>query len=422
MHVFHEINGLRKNEKKRQAHDAEDLETDPGFGREMEGDIEIGGTHQQEKYRPAQVKSDPHRFRQLNIRFQHAPCQVLPGAHVLAGEERNGERPVDRSRLPFDEALVLQQQSGAAKYDYQRQCDDMHGFETAVLEPDEAHLKDRRGNSDRGGKQDPLLRVVREFERGKERQYRKQIYKHFHSQRLPMRRKPGPIIANLEQRDHAPLRAKCFFPRVGKMRVMTRLLRIHPEDPQPRLLAQAAAALAEGAVIVYPTDSCYALGCRMGEKDAQERIRRLRGLGDKHDFTLVCRDLSDLGVYSRVDNAAFRFIKTLTPGPYTFILRATHEVPRRLQNPRRKTIGLRVPDNRIAQALLAALGEPLMSTTLQLPGDALPLNDPDEMIERMSGRIDMVIDAGSCGIEPTTVIDLVESPPKLVRQGKGPLS
>lgn len=203
---------------------------------------------------------------------------------------------------------------------------------------------------------------------------------------------------------------------------MSKLFRIHPKNPEKRLIEQTVAVLRAGGVIVYPTDSCYALGCQLGDKDAQERIRRIRRLEDTHNFTLVCRDLSQLATYARVDNPAFRLMKSLTPGPYTFLLKATHEVPRRLQNPKRKTIGLRVPDHRIAQALLAALGEPLMSVTMQLPGDALPLNDAESIESRLGKLVDLVIDGGSCGLKPTTVIDLADGVPRVLRIGAGDVS
>ncbi len=200
---------------------------------------------------------------------------------------------------------------------------------------------------------------------------------------------------------------------------MTQIFRVHPRNPQRRLLRQAAEVVRAGGVIVYPTDSSYALGCRIGEKEALERIRAIRRLEPGHNFTLVCRDLSELATYARVDNAAYRFLKALTPGPYTFILRATKEVPRRLQHPRRRTIGIRVPDHVVTQALLEEVGEPLLSVTCQLPGEALPLTDPEEIRERLRGRVELVIDAGACGVEPTTVIDLVSGVPVVVRRGIG---
>jgi len=200
---------------------------------------------------------------------------------------------------------------------------------------------------------------------------------------------------------------------------VTQMFRVHPRNPQRRLLRQAAEVVRAGGVIVYPTDSSYALGCRIGEKEALERIRAIRRLEPGHNFTLVCRDLSELATYARVDNAAYRFLKALTPGPYTFILRATKEVPRRLQHPRRRTIGIRVPDHVVTQALLEEVGEPLLSVTCQLPGDELPLTDPEEIRERLRGRVDLVVDAGACGVEPTTVIDLVSGVPVVVRRGIG---
>jgi len=204
--------------------------------------------------------------------------------------------------------------------------------------------------------------------------------------------------------------------------VVTQLLEIHAANPQQRLITRAVAVIRAGGVVVYPTDSCYALGCCLGEKAAMERIRRIRRVDDSHNFTLVCRDLSELAAYARVDNRAFRMLKSLTPGPYTFILQASREVPRRLQNTRRKTIGLRVPRHPITQALLDSLGEPLMSSTLLLPGDDLPLTDAAEIAERLGSQVDLVIDGGYCGLEPTTVLDLTGDVPNVLRHGRGDVS
>lgn len=203
---------------------------------------------------------------------------------------------------------------------------------------------------------------------------------------------------------------------------MSQYFEIHAANPQQRLISRAVAVVRAGGVIVYPTDSCYALGCCLGDKAPMERIRRIRKVDSSHNFTLVCRDLSEIANYARVDNRAFRLMKSLTPGPFTFVLQASREVPRRLQNPRRKTIGLRVPANAIAQALLESLGEPLMSSTLLLPGDDLPLTDPHEMRERLGSSVDLVIDGGYCGLEPTTVLDLTGETPKVLRRGRGDVS
>lgn len=200
---------------------------------------------------------------------------------------------------------------------------------------------------------------------------------------------------------------------------MSQYFQVHPVNPQPRLIRRAVEILSEGGVIVYPTDSCYALGCRIGDKGAMERIERIRRADKDHNFTLVCRDLSEIAVYARVDNTQYRLLKAATPGPFTFILRATHEVPRRLQNPKRKTIGIRVPDHVIVRVLLEELGEPMMSTTLILPGDDLPLSDPEEIRDRLEKQVDLIIDGGACGHEASTVLDLVEEPAQLLRQGKG---
>lgn len=200
---------------------------------------------------------------------------------------------------------------------------------------------------------------------------------------------------------------------------MAQFFQIHPDNPQPRLIRRAVDIVRNGGVIVYPTDSSYALGCAIGDKAAMERIRRIRRIDDKHDLTLVCRDLTEIANYAKISNQAFRLIKGLTPGPYTFIHQATKQVPRRLQNPKRKTIGIRIPDNTIAQELLRELGEPLMSSTLLLPGDEMPLTDPYETRMILDHVVDLVIDGGYCGYEPTTVVDMVDEIPVVVRQGKG---
>ena len=194
---------------------------------------------------------------------------------------------------------------------------------------------------------------------------------------------------------------------------------IHPLNPQKRLLNQVAERVRAGAVIVYPTDSCYALGCHVGDKAAADRLRAIRRFGRHHLFTLVCRDLSDLGTYANVDNVQFRLLKGMTPGPYTFVLKASSEAPRRLLHEKRKTIGLRVPDHNITQALLATLGEPLLSCTLILPEDELPVSDPKQAYHRLHNLVDVVVHGGNCGYQPTTVIDLSEAEPRLIRKGKG---
>lgn len=203
---------------------------------------------------------------------------------------------------------------------------------------------------------------------------------------------------------------------------MAQHFQIHPDNPQPRLMREAVKLLRSGAVMAYPTDSSYALGCMIGNKDGMERIRALRQVDDKHHFTLICRDLSEIARYARVDNRQYRLLKAATPGSYTFILEATREVPRRLQHPKRSTIGLRVPHHPVIDALLAELDEPLLSMTLQLPGDDYPLNDPDDLLERIGNRVDLVLDAGYCGIEPTTVIDLTGGAPEVLRRGAGDLA
>ncbi len=203
---------------------------------------------------------------------------------------------------------------------------------------------------------------------------------------------------------------------------MARRVEIHPQNPQPRLIAEVVAAIRAGSLIAYPTDSSYAFGCHIGDKRAMDRIRRIRKTDKHHNFTLVCSDLSEISVYARVENWAYRLIRSLTPGPYTFILTATREVPKRLQNPKRRTIGLRVPDHPIVQAMLSSLGEPIMSSTLLLPGHDVPVSDADEIEESIGSQIDLIVDGGSTGIEPTTVIDLSGGTVEVLRVGQGDAS
>ena len=199
-------------------------------------------------------------------------------------------------------------------------------------------------------------------------------------------------------------------------------LELHPVNPQARLVRQAVELLRGGGVIAYPTDSCYALGCHIGDKDALERIRRIRDADRHHHFTLVCRDLTEIARYAKVDTRQFRLLKACTPGPYTFLLEATRETPRRLQHEKRRTIGIRVPDHEVPRMLLAELEEPIMSSTLMLPGDDLPLNDGEEIEARLGREIDALLDGGACGVEPTTVVDLAAWPPVVLRQGRGSLA
>jgi len=200
---------------------------------------------------------------------------------------------------------------------------------------------------------------------------------------------------------------------------MAQFFQIHPANPQPRLIRQAAAILRSGGVIAYPTDSSYALGCRIGDAAAARRIRQIRGVDEGHYFTLVLRDLSEIGHFAKLDNWQFRIVRNGTPGTYTFLLPATREVPRRLQHPKRSTVGVRVPDHAVVQALLAELGEPILSSTLILPGSSEPLNDAEQIRDALGRVLDLVIDAGACPAAPTTVIDLAAEPPVIVRLGGG---
>nr|WP_194241218.1 L-threonylcarbamoyladenylate synthase [Solimonas terrae] len=197
---------------------------------------------------------------------------------------------------------------------------------------------------------------------------------------------------------------------------------MHPVNPQKRLLAQVVERIRAGAVVAYPTDSCYALGCHLDDKDATDRLRRIRDFDRHHQFTLVCRDLSEIATYARVDNRQFRLLKQLTPGPYTFILEATKTLPKRIAHDKRKTIGIRIPEHVVAQALLETIDEPLISCTLQFPGEDEPVSSPDDYRELLDRAVDIVIDGGSCGTTPTTVLDLSEDTVRLVREGKGDVS
>lgn len=200
---------------------------------------------------------------------------------------------------------------------------------------------------------------------------------------------------------------------------MSQYFEIHPQNPQQRLIKQAVEIIHNGGVVVYPTDSSYAIGCHLGDKSAMERIRRIRQVDDKHHFTLVCSDLSEISTYARVNNADYRLLKSLTPGPYTFLLKATHEVPRRLMHPKRRVIGIRVVGDPIVKAMLEELGQPIMSSTLILPGQDVPETDAQDIREKLEHELDLVVDGGNCGFEATTVINMVEDSPFIVRQGKG---
>jgi tRNA threonylcarbamoyl adenosine modification protein (Sua5/YciO/YrdC/YwlC family) len=217
--------------------------------------------------------------------------------------------------------------------------------------------------------------------------------------------------------DACLIAAHSFFARDASQ--LSQFFSIHPDNPQPRLIRQAVDIVRAGGVVVTPTDSCYALGCHVGDKTAMERIRAIRGVDARHHFGLLCRSLAEAAVYARIDNRRFRLIKAATPGSYTFILHATREVPRRLLHPRRKTIGVRIPAHRVMHALLAELGEPLLSSTLILPDSAEPLNDAADIRDRLEHRVDLVIDGGSCGVTPTTVVDLTGDTPLITRQGRG---
>jgi tRNA threonylcarbamoyl adenosine modification protein (Sua5/YciO/YrdC/YwlC family) len=202
-------------------------------------------------------------------------------------------------------------------------------------------------------------------------------------------------------------------------RTVAQRFNIHPDNPQVRLLRQVTQIIDHGGVGALPTDSCYALACHLDDKPAADRVRRIRQVDERHHLTLLCRDLSEIANYAKVDNSQYRLIRQVTPGPYAFILEATREVPRRLSHPSRKTIGIRIPDHPVTLGLLEVLGQPLLSTTLMLPGDELPLNDADHIVERLDHEIDFIVDGGACGVEPVTIVDLSGREPMLVRRGRG---
>ncbi len=203
---------------------------------------------------------------------------------------------------------------------------------------------------------------------------------------------------------------------------MSQFFQIHPDNPQRRLITNAVQLIRQGAVIAYPTDSAYAFGCQLEDKKALERIQRIRQVDNKHNFTLMCRDLSEIATYAKIDNAGYRLLNHCTPGPYTFILPGTREVPRRLLHPKRRTIGLRIPDNKIVQALLEELGEPLMTSSLILPGETMPMTDAEEIRDKLERQLDLIIDGGHCGIDPTTVVDMTGEVPVVARVGRGDIS
>lgn len=200
---------------------------------------------------------------------------------------------------------------------------------------------------------------------------------------------------------------------------MSQFFQIHPDNPQPRLIKQAAEIMRSGGLVVIPTDCAYALACHLGDKQAVDRVKKLRQLNDKHNFTLICQDLTEISTYAKVDNTAYRLLKAHTPGAYTFILNGTREVPRRLMHPKRRTIGIRVPDNNIVRDLLGELGEPIMSTSLIMPGDDMPLSDPYDIRQSLEHAVDLVIDGGYCGLEATTVVDMTSDDYEIIRQGVG---
>ena len=379
---------LRYEENHRGHADAENFEIHPDTFCEMARHINIGNRQQRKPYDPDAVDEQPGargNFQGfVENGLEHAAHQRLL-ADSQAAQERDRRQPQQHSRFPLNKTLIVQQQGCGAQNQHDRGGDDVHGFEFARAQPIYHQQQQAGDHQCCGGPVD-----VQDLERDKK-----------YDQRRPLEELTHPgIIAD----------------------GMSIYLQLHPVSPQRRYVRQAVEALRRGAVIVYPTDSCYALGCHIGDKAALERIRDIRQTDRNHHFTLVCRDLADVGKYAMVDNWQYRLLRAHTPGPYTFLLKASRETPRRLKHERRGTIGLRVPDHPVTAMLLSELGEPVMSSTLLLPGEDLPRTDAKEIYDKLEHNVDLVLDGGNCGLTPTSVIDLSGDRAVVVRQGRGDVS
>jgi tRNA threonylcarbamoyl adenosine modification protein (Sua5/YciO/YrdC/YwlC family) len=328
------------------------------------------------------ARGDGQRFTES--RFEHAAHERL-FADKHAAEEDGGGQPQQHRQFPLNKTLIVQQQRGSAQDQHDAGCDYVHGLEAAGAHAVYQQLQHAGDHESRGGPVNiPHLKCYKKDDEGRP----------------------------FEELSHAGIIADA----------MSIYLQLHPVTPQRRYVRQAVEALRRGAVIVYPTDSCYALGCHIGDKAALERIREIRQTDRNHHFTLVCRDLADVGKYAMVENWQYRLLRAHTPGPYTFLLKASRETPRRLKHERRGTIGLRVPDHPVIAMLLSELGEPVMSSTLLLPGEEHPRTDAKEIYERLEHSVDMVLDGGNCGMIPTSVIDLSTDRAIVVREGRGDVS
>jgi tRNA threonylcarbamoyl adenosine modification protein (Sua5/YciO/YrdC/YwlC family) len=360
----------------------------PGAFGEISRHVNVDDREQRKPGRPEAVDGDPctrgHRQRLVEHTFEHPANQRLL-ANDQAAEKRNSSEPEQHRWFPLDETHIVKQQCGRAQDQHDRRGDDVHGLEFAAAQPVYQQLQHTCGHQSRRRPVD--------------------------TERLEGDQK-NDEGGQFEDLVHAGIIAD----------EMSIYLQLHPVSPQRRFVRQAVEVLRRGGVIVYPTDSCYALGCHIGDKAALERIREIRQTDRNHHFTLVCRDLADVGKYAVVDNWQYRLLRAHTPGPYTFLLKASRETPRRLKHERRGTIGLRVPDHPVTEMLLGELGEPVMSSTLLLPGEDLPRTDAREIYDKLEHSVDLVLDGGNCGLTPTSVIDLSSGRAVVVRQGRGDVS
>jgi tRNA threonylcarbamoyl adenosine modification protein (Sua5/YciO/YrdC/YwlC family) len=367
---------------------AENFEIYPDTLGEIAGHINIGNRQQRKPYDPDGVDEQPGARGDLQgflkDGLEHAAHQRLL-ADDHAAEERDRRQRQQHSRLQLNKTLVVQQQGCSAQNHHDRGGNDVHGFEFAGAQSIHDQQQHASGHQCRSGPVD-----IQDLERNEK-----------YDEGRP-----------LEELTHAGIIADA----------MSIYLQLHPVSPQRRYVRQAVEALRRGAVIVYPTDSCYALGCHIGDKAALERIREIRQTDRNHHFTLVCRDLADVGKYAMVDNWQYRLLRAHTPGPYTFLLKASRETPRRLKHERRGTIGLRVPDHPVTAMLLSELGEPVMSSTLLLPGEDLPRTDAKDIYDKLEHSVDLVLDGGNCGLIPTSVIDLSGDHAVVARVGRGDVS
>ncbi len=384
-----------EHEGEHQAGETEGLDQGPHFIAELEGEYDIETGTKRKEQSPGDVDAPPQGLRQLDCRMSHALHQHRLADEMAAGQH-HGEDQVDRGRFELDEERIVDAQGQAAQDQGDHGGAEVHAMQASFGHAIPQHQEKKRGDQDDRGEID-----VAPQDGAQECKGGKRINPFVHP----------PIILPAPSTDevlHPANMSAEFFP-------------VHPVNPNVRQIRQIVERLRGGAIMAYPTDSCYALGCQIGDKQAFERIERIRGQDKRRNMTLMCADLAEISAYAKLDNWQFRMLKHATPGPYTFILRASHQVPRRLQTGKRKTIGVRVPENAIAHALLEHLGEPILSCTAQLPGETDPFHSADDILELLDRQLDLIVDGGSCGFEPTTVIDLSGDQPEVIRTGKGAL-